>query len=121
MRLGKNFVILEYTRRTADVYAYKKSLKLIEGVPIVNGATAWDDPVTRHTYKIVINEALCYGTKLDHSLINQNQVRSYGLTLWNNPFDKEKGLRIELNDSVDITMQTKGTKVHFEMRSQTEV
>ena len=82
MRLGKNFVILEYTRRTADVYAYKKSLKLIEGVPIVN--------VTRHTYKIVINEALCYGTKLDHSLINQNQVRIYGLTLWNNPFDKER-------------------------------
>ena len=47
--LGKNFVILEYTRRTADVYAYEKSLKIIEGLPLVNGATAWDDPVTQHT------------------------------------------------------------------------
>ena len=47
--LGENFVILEYTRRTADVYAYDKSLKPMEGVPIVSGATAWDDPMTNQT------------------------------------------------------------------------
>jgi len=58
--LGKNFVILEYTRRAADVYAYDKSIKPIENVPIVSGATAWDDPVTGDTYILVINEALYY-------------------------------------------------------------
>ena len=45
--LGKNFVILEYTQRTADVYAYMKDITPIVGVPIVSGATAWDDPVTK--------------------------------------------------------------------------
>ena len=70
----------------------------------MNGATAWDDPVTQHMYILVINEALYYGTKPDHSFINPNQVRSYGLNFWNNPFDKEKGLSIELEDSVDINM-----------------
>ena len=119
--LGKNFVILEYTRRTADVYTYEKSLKPIKGVPIVNSATAWNEPVTQHTYILVINEALYYGTKLDHSLINPNQVRSYGINFWDNPFDKEKGLRIEIDYSVDITMQTKGTEVYFKTWLPTEV
>ena len=113
---GKHLVILKYTRRTADVYAYDKSLKPIEGVTIVNGATAWDDPLTQHTYILVINEALYYGTKLKHSLINPNQVRSYGIKFWDIPFDKEKGLRIKLDDSVDITMQKKGTDVYIKMR-----
>ena len=72
--LGKNYTILEYMRRTADVYAYDKSIKPIENVPIVSGATAWDDPHTGETYILVINEALYYGTKLDHSLINPNQL-----------------------------------------------
>ena len=66
--------------------------------------TAWYDPVTQYTYILVINEALYYGTKLDYSLNNPNQVRSYGLDFWDKPYDKEKVLRIDLNDSVDITM-----------------
>ena len=38
--LGKNFVILEYTQRTADVYAYMKYIEPIVGVPIVSGEKA---------------------------------------------------------------------------------
>ncbi|KAI2502911.1 hypothetical protein MHU86_11580 [Fragilaria crotonensis] len=40
--LGKNFVVLAPTFRTADVYAYDTSIKPIENVPIVSGATAYD-------------------------------------------------------------------------------
>ena len=109
--LVKNLVILKYTQRKANVYAYDKILKPIEGVPISNDATDGDDPVTQHTYILVINEALYYGNKLDNYLINPNQVRSYGLNFWDNPFDKEKGLRTKLDDSVDIKMQTKGKKL----------
>ena len=66
--LGTNWVILEYTRRTADVYAYDKSIKPIEGVPIVSGATTWHDPRSGEAYIVIINEALYYGKKLDHSM-----------------------------------------------------
>ena len=117
--LGRNFTILEYTRRTADVYAYDKSIKPIENVPIVSGATAWDDPTTGETYILVINEALYYGTKLDHSLINPNQIRAYGIGFWDNPYDKDKGLRIEMDEASMIQMRTKGTKVLFDTRSPT--
>ena len=59
--MGKNFVILEFTQRAADVYAYIKDIAPIVGVPIVSEATAWDDPVTGQTYILVINEGLYYG------------------------------------------------------------
>ena len=92
--LDKNVVILEYTRRTADVDAYDKSLKPTEGVPIVSGATAWFDPMKNQIYIIFINEALYYETKLDHLLINPNKVWHYGTNFWENPYEKEKELRI---------------------------
>ena len=118
--LGKNWVVLAYTQRAADVYSYDTSSKPIEGVPIVTGATAWTDPNTGDTYILVINEALYYGTKLDHSLINPNQIRHYGIGFWDNPYDKQRGLFIDVNDSVQIPMKTEGTKIFYQTRSPTE-
>ena len=71
--LGKNFVVLQYTERSADVYPYNSSYEPLQNVPIVSGATAWDDPSDGKTWILVINEGLYYGTQLDHSLINPNQ------------------------------------------------
>ena len=82
---------------------------------------AWDDPVWNQTYIIVVNEALYYGTKLDHSLLNPNQIRHYGLNFWDNSYDKERGLNIKLDDSVEVTMRTKGTKIYFKKRSPGKV
>ena len=56
--LGKNYVIIKNTSRTADVYAYDTSIKPLEGVPIVFGATAYDDLGTNTAYILVVNEAL---------------------------------------------------------------
>ena len=105
--LGKNFVILEYTQRTADVYAYMKDITPIVGVPIVSGATAWDDPVTGQTYLLVINEGLYYGNRMDHSLINPNQIRDYGIPVWDHAYDKSRNgeLSIELDD-IKVRMKT---------------
>jgi hypothetical protein len=116
--LGKNFVILHYTTRTADVYAYDKSYKPLEGVPIVTGATAHDDRTNGLTYILLFNEALYYGTKLDHSLINPNQIRSYGIDFWDNPFDRERGLLIDVNEELKIPMHSNGTKIQFTTRNR---
>ena len=109
--LGKNFVILEFTQRAADVYAYLKDIALIEGVPIVSGETAWDDPITGQTYILVINEGLYIGNKMDHSLINPNQIRDYGIPLWDNAHDKARNgeLSIELEEAIKVWMRTQGT------------
>ena len=70
--LEKNFVILEFTQRSANVYAYIKDIAPIEIVLIVSEATSCNDPVTRHIYILMINECLYYENKMDNSLINQN-------------------------------------------------
>ena len=116
--LGTNFSILAHTRRTADVYAYDDSIAPIEGVPIVSGATAWNDPGTHQTYILVVNEALYYGPKLNHSLLNPNQIRKFGLPFWDNPFDQARGLQIDTDPPVLLT--TKGTKIYFKSRVPTD-
>ena len=117
--LGTNFVILHHTFRTADVYAYDSSIKPVENIPIVTGATAYDDPVTGDTFILVFHESLYYGTRLDHSLINPNQLRSYGIPFWDNPFDAAHSLSIEVDDSLIIPMRNVGTKVLFRSRVPT--
>ena len=86
--LGHNFTVLSYTNRTADVYPYNDSYKPKTSITIVTGATMY-----HHTdgtsYILVINEALFYGKKLRHSLINPNQVRHHGIGYWDNPYDQD--------------------------------
>ena len=76
--------------------------------------------MTGQTVIIIINESLYYGKKLDHLIINTKQLRSYGISLWENPYDKEKGLNIEVDDNVFINFHTAGTKFFFETMSPTK-
>ena len=41
--LGKNWTILNYTARTADVYPYDNTYTLIKDVSIVSSATSYTD------------------------------------------------------------------------------
>ena len=111
--LGKNFIVLTPTYRTADVYAYDTSIQPIENVPIVSGATAYDDPITGDTYILVFNESLYHGKKLDHTLINPNQLRAYGLPLWDYPYDPMHAMSIEVNRMLRIPLRATGTKIGF--------
>ena len=117
--LGTNFIVLEFTQRTADVYPYDSSYTPVTNVPIVTGATAWTDPSNDTTYILVFHEGLYYGTKLDHTLINPNQVRAHGIPYWDNPFDRTRGLCIDIDDGPMIELNLTGTKLKFESRVPT--
>ena len=43
---GSNFIVLEYTTRTADVFAHDKEISQLNNESIIIGATSWDDLVT---------------------------------------------------------------------------
>ena len=47
---------------------------------------------------------------MDHSLINPNQIRDYGIPVWDNAYDKSRNgeLSIELDD-IKVRMKTQGT------------
>lgn len=115
--MGQNFALLSLTHRIADVYSFDTSLPP-SAIPIGTGATAYDHP-DGYTILLIINEALWYGSRLPHSLWNPNQLRSFGIPYWDNPFDPSHELSIELNHEMNIRLQTKGTKVYFTSRVPT--
>ena len=112
--LGNNFVTLQCTTKHVDVHACNESIKPLLNVPVVSGAAVWDDPISGQTCVLVVKEALHCGNKLDHSLINPNQIQSFGIDCWDNPFDETRGISsrpVEF-DSV-IPLATNGTEIQF--------
>ena len=111
--LGKNFIPMAITNRTADEYPYDFSYTPTQSVPIVSGATALDHP-NGDTYILVFHESFYYGTKLGHSLINPNQIQHNGIDSWDNPYGKSKDLCIDIPDGPEIFLQMTGTKLQFQ-------
>ena len=100
-----------YTNRLVEAYQYNDGYNPIENVPIFSGPTTYEYS-NDGIYILVFDELLCYVTKMQHSLINPNQVRFNGINLFNNPVRGE-GLYIEVDDESAIPLQFNGTKCVF--------
>ena len=59
---------------------------------------------------------------MDHSLINPNQIRDYGIPLWDNAYDTSQNgeLSVELDEAVKVQMKTQWTKILFESTASTK-
>ena len=102
------------------MYPYNDSYEPVRQVPIVSGATKYDHP-SGQSYILIINEALFYGRKMDHSLINPNQVRHGGVGFWDNPYDYNHKLGMEVYENdMNIPMEYQGTKLVFKTSVPTE-
>ena len=117
--LGCNFVIMNYTNRQADVYAYDSKHAPVTNIPIVSGATAWTNPNTRETILLIFHESLFFGSSLDHSLLNPNQIRHNCIDFWDNPYDPAHELSIVIDGEIIIPLQFQGTKLIFNSRTPT--
>ena len=103
----------------ADVLPYDTTYPATKDVPIVSGATAWDNPSTGETMILIVHEGLYYGRHLDHSLVNPNQIRHHGNTYHDNPFDQTKELTI-VTENMTIPLQAVGTKILWQSRAPTD-
>ena len=56
-------------------------------IPVVRVSTVWIDPTMLQEYLIVGDQFLWFGTMINHSLINPNQVRAFSIPMHDNPFD----------------------------------
>ena len=74
-----------------------------------------------NSYILVINEALYYGQRLKHSLINPNQIRYHDVDYWDNPYDSMHPLAIEIHEhNLSIPLKYWGTKLSFQTSLPTE-
>jgi hypothetical protein len=51
-------------------------------------------------YFLELNQALWLGEQLDHSLINLNQIRSYGISLCEDPYDEHIHLGVQILEMI---------------------
>ena len=57
----------------------------IQHVTVVTVATSWNFPHSRENFILVFNEALWMGEKLDHTLVNPNQMCHHHINLQEKP------------------------------------
>ena len=118
--LGSNCVILSHIGRECDVSPYTEAYNAITDVPIVTGATAWTCPETGDTLILVFHESLWMGDIMDHSLINPNQLRHYGIQVQDNPYDRvQMHLATEAGEFY-FPLQSQGTTIFLDTRTPTE-
>ena len=66
---------------------FNNSYEPITNAPVGRDATSvvHDDGTI---YILVLNEALLFGKSMEHLLINPNQIMSFGITVFNDLFDR---------------------------------
>ena len=102
------------------MYPYYTSYESIYNVPISTSESTYIDRNTGRSFIIFINEALYYGKKIGHYLINPNQLQSYGTMVWDNTFDSNRELCVETEDGDTIYITANGAKFGFDSRAPTE-
>jgi hypothetical protein len=79
--------MIEYTGQSCDVSGFHKDLNMMRNVPVASCATAITDDLGT-TYMLQFDQVLYFGTGMDHSLINPNQIRITGTDVCDDPFDQ---------------------------------
>ena len=114
---GPNFRIDEFTGEYCDVTPFSNEYKPMTNVPIVNASTAFTNN-DGLTVILRFNQVLWYGTKLSVSLINPNQIRHNGMTVSDDPTDKNRFFGVTSGD-LEIPFEMKGTTVFFQSHAPT--
>ena len=76
---------MNYVGKECDVTAYRDDYEAITGVRVANIATAWQSPQSGQLYIFLFNKVLWMGDSIDHSLINPNQLRHFGVMMQDDP------------------------------------
>ena len=103
--------MLNYTGEECDVSPFQKDYDAIQGVKIATVATAWQSPHSGQVYILVFNQALWMGEMMDHTLINPNQLRYYGIHVQDNPMSHEPLSLMTEDAAFCMQLQMTGTIV----------
>ena len=112
-----------FTGQQCDVQGFHDDFTPVQDVPIATVATAWSDPFTGQGYILIIHEALFFGNKMNHSLLNPNQLRHFGIEVYDNPYemDPTRSMGIKIPDGNEvIPFLSQGLTIFFTSRYPTD-
>ena len=117
---GSNCIVMHFTGKEYYVAPYTDAYDTINTVPIVQEATSYGNPETGDTMILIINKAIWMVETMDHTLVNSNQLRAYGITVQDNTFE-EAPIFIAMEDrDFVITLSFKGAILGVTTRIPTE-
>jgi hypothetical protein len=125
--LGANFKVISYTEKECNVTPYHPDYPSIDGIPVVQAATAYTHPETGETVILVVNQGLYMGDMLNSSLLTPNQLRSFGIIVDDCPLhlapDPSRATHsiYSPHDEFRIPLQLKGVISHFTSRCPTTI
>ncbi len=107
---------------SAEVSGFSNAMDSLQDIPIVKAAVAYDHPETGEVIILVINQALYFGDKLTHILLNPNQLRSHNIRVDDVPkhlsSTSTHSIWVE-EESLDIPMVLHGIISYFNVRTPT--
>ena len=117
---GSNCLIMHYTGKECDVSPYTEAYEAIKSVPIVQAATAYDNRDTGETTILILNKAIWKGGQMEHTLINPNQLRSFGITVQDNPSDPAPIFISSKDNKFTLHLFSKGTVLGLVARTRVD-
>ena len=116
---GRNFLPLSFTGCECDVSPYTDDYDSIKNIPIATAATAWTCLDTAQTYILVFQEGLWMPDSMPNSLINPNQLRTYGTVVQDKPFSSSPMYIEDVDGQVLIPLVAQGTTIVVDTRTPT--
>ena len=113
---GKNFRVISFTSEVCSVSPFLSEYDSVTDVPICTAATALELE-SGETIILEFGQGLWFGERMEHSLINPNQCRSYGIRVCDDPTDEYRKIGMELSDDYVVPFQMKGNTCYFQSRS----
>jgi hypothetical protein len=115
---------MSLTGEICDANPFLASYQLVvQEIPVARCCTVWTDQTNSIEYLLVgDHQMLWFGAlMMPNSLLNPNQLRAYGLTVNDDPFDSTSRMfGIASDHQALIPFNAPGTVVHFESRVPTE-
>ena len=110
---------MELSNEICEVKPFLDSYDAVSEIPVARVCTVWTDPATSQEYLLVGDQFLWFGTMMDHSLINPNQLRAFNIPVNDNPFNAKSSFGIEADEAF-IPFRSTGTVISFESRVPTD-
>ena len=110
---GPNWKLLELSGEFYSVTPFSTDYQPKVNIPVGRCATTYTCPETGQSILLVADQVLWFGNDLHCSLINPNQIRSFGHSVCDDPWDQHRSIGMDV-DSFFIPFYTAGPTLYFE-------
>ena len=117
---GANWRLLELTGETCEVSPFLDSIDVVRNVEVGKCGTVWTSEVDGKEYLLLGDQMLWFGSRLPNLLLNPNQMRAFGLSVCDDPWDEHREFGIDSGVEEFIPFQVDGTNIYFESRAPTD-